>query len=363
MIPKIHAYLSAMLLFTALSACGSDSSDSGAIGASGASGASGATGAAGAAPQGDRTHAVVAAAENFLSTLDAAQKTAVSFSIDDEAQRLRWSNLPTGLFERQGVKLGDMTAAQADAAFALLATILSPAGYQQIVATVNADEKLKSTSTDGKLVFGRAEYFIAILGTPSASATWAVQFGGHHLAINATIQGATISLTPSLTGAQPTSFDQDGVTVRVQGAELDQAFALIGSLSAEQQQKAIIGSTFVDLVLGPGQDGKTLPAEGIKATELTAAQRAQLMALVKERIGLLNDEDAAPRLAAVEATLDETYFAWAGGTTAASAAYYRVAGPAVAIEYAPQQMGGSATNHTHAMYRDPTLEYGRSPAR
>ena len=65
-------------------------------------------------------------------------------------------------------------------------------------------------------------------------------------------------------------------------------------------------------------------------------------------------------MAEIKATLADTYFAWSGPTTAGSAAYYRVTGPTLAIEYSPQGMGGTATDHTHAMYRDPTNDYGKA---
>ena len=64
------------------------------------------------------------------------------------------------------------------------------------------------------------------------------------------------------------------------------------------------------------------------------------------------------KMAEIKGNLADTYFAWRGPTTAGSAAYYRVQGPTVVIEYAPQQMGGDAANHIHAMYRDPTNDYG-----
>ena len=37
--------------------------------------------------------------------------------------------------------------------------------------------------------FGEAEYYLAFLGTPSTTAPWMLQFGGHHLAINLTLGG------------------------------------------------------------------------------------------------------------------------------------------------------------------------------
>lgn len=311
-------------------------------------------------PAGDATYAAVTAAQAFLATLDAAQTKAISFAFSDDAQRTHWSNFPTGIFTRNGVKLGNMTAAQQTAAFDMLAAILSPKGYQQVVDTVNADEALKASSGGGMLTFGRDEYFVSILGTPSATSPWMVQFGGHHLAINATIVGADITLAPSLTGAQPASYVLNGATIRPQGIELDRAFELVNALDATQKTKAVLGATFIDLVLGPGKDGMVLANEGIQASTLTPTQQALLLQLIADRVEILNLEDAAPRMAQIKATLADTYFAWYGPTTAGSAAYYRVTGPTLAIEYSPQQMGGSATDHTHAMYRDPTNDYGKA---
>src|SRR5512132_1316134 len=196
------------------SSSGDTTTTSGSTTGTSASSGTGGAGSVDPPPAGDATYAAVTAAQAFLATLDATQKAAVSFAFTDDAQRTRWSNFPTGIFQRKGVKLGDMTAAQQDAMFAMLAAILSPKGYQQVVDTVNADEALKQSSSGGMLVFGRVEYFVSLLGAPSATSPWMVQFGGHHLAINATIVGADITLAPSLTGAQPASYVLDGATIR-----------------------------------------------------------------------------------------------------------------------------------------------------
>jgi hypothetical protein len=300
----------------------------------------------------------VAAALALLAALDEGQRSVVSFAFDDNEQRVRWSNFPTGIFQRAGLRMGDMSQAQRDAVFAVLAATLSPEGYQQTLATVAADEVLKTTDGGGRLVFGQDEYWFALLGTPSDSEPWMWQFGGHHLALNATFGKGDVTLAPSLTGAQPASYTQGGVEVRPLGAENDAAFALIGLLDASQQQQAIIGAQPLDLVLGPGQDGVVLQPEGLLATALSAEQQAALLALIRTRVGLINATAAAKRMAEIEANLAETYLAWSGPTDNGSAAYFRVQGPSVLIEYAPQQMGGSAINHIHAMYRDPTNEYG-----
>ena len=65
----------------------------------------------------------------------------------------------------------------------------------------------------------------------------------------------------------------------------------------------------------------------------------------------------------IAAELDATWFAWSGPTTVTSGhnitAYYRIQGPHVVIEYAPQSLGGDPSLQVHTMYRDPTNDYGR----
>lgn len=64
---------------------------------------------------------------------------------------------------------------------------------------------------------------------------------------------------------------------------------------------------------------------------------------------ILPNDAAVNRLTALKAKIDETYFAWYGPTTNGSAAYYRIQGPTLLIEYAPQ--GG--TNHIHTNHSRP----------
>lgn len=311
-----------------------------------------------------QTTQVVAAARAFLNTLSAAQKQAASFAYTDAAQRARWSNFPTGIFQRAGLRYGDLSAVQRTALMTLLGTVLSADGLKMVQQQMNADEVLKNTDGGGgRLVFGAAEYYVSFLGTPSTTSAWTMQFGGHHLAINATVVGPNITLAPSLTGGQPIRATQNGQTVTlVQKVpqEVRDASALLQSLTAAQKAKAVISTGRIDLVLGPGQDGKTLQPEGLPGSSMTAAQKAQLLALIKDRLNILNADDAAPKLAAIQKNLDRTSFAWYGPTTAAGAAsaYYRITGPTVVIEFSPQSMGGDASNHLHNMYREPGNDYG-----
>jgi hypothetical protein len=255
-----------------------------------------------------------------------------------------------------------MTTAQQEAALKLVAATLSPAGYQKVMNIVNADEVLEVKSAparaaDSRIKFGRAEYYVAILGAPSITEPWMIQFGGHHLAINVTVVRRQNVLTPSHTGAQPASYTLDGRTIRALGAENDKAFALINALSAPQQKQAILNYQVTDMVLGPGQDGKVIQPEGIRASEFSANQKTMLLDLVSEWVGILNDDAAKAKMAEIKTSLADTYFAWSGPTTNGSPAYFRIQGPTVLIEYAPQGRNAS-TDHIHTFYRDPTNDYG-----
>src|SRR5262245_5720653 len=61
------------------------------------------------------TAGIVAAAKNFLARLDDGQRGKVVFDFKDDAQRKRWSNLPTTIFKRQGLHMGKLTQPQRDA--------------------------------------------------------------------------------------------------------------------------------------------------------------------------------------------------------------------------------------------------------
>ena len=115
-------------------------------------------------------------------------------------------------------------------------------------------------------------------------------------------------------------------------------------------------------MLGPGKDGVTVLAEGIKASDLTAAQRVILLDLIGKYVNIIHDDASATKMASIRANIADstnaTYFSWRGPTTAGSAAYFRVQGPNLFIEWAPQTLGGSAVNHTHAMYREISNDYG-----
>jgi hypothetical protein len=340
------------------------------------------------------TAKVVASAEALLATLDPQSRAKIQFPLDSP-QKSRWSNLPSPMFERQGVRMGDLTPTQRAAAMALVQTALSPDGYRKVTEIMGGDETLKTSGggapprggppagaddgrgrggpgrgnagrggpgpgapgpggRGGSPSFGKDSYYLAFVGTPSVTSPWMLQFGGHHLAINLTIAGSRATLAPTHVGAQPTSYTIEGRDIRPLGAAWDTAYKLLTSLDAEQRRQAILDYRVPDLVLGPGQDGRTIAPEGLRADSMSASQKALLVRLVHDWAGIAADAYAEPRMDEITSGLSQTYFAWSGAVSNDGTAYFRVQGPEVVIEYAPQ--GGS--DHVHTIYRDPTNDYG-----
>jgi Protein of unknown function (DUF3500) len=103
----------------------------------------------------------------------------------------------------------------------------------------------------------------------------------------------------------------------------------------------------------------TLQPEGLPGAEMDVQQKVQLLALIEARLGIImNADDRAAKMAEVRKDLDQTYFAWFGPAEPLGAAYWRVTGPTVLLEFSPQALGGDPTQHAHNIYRDPTNEYG-----
>jgi hypothetical protein len=310
-------------------------------------------------PAGAASAAVLAATQALLGTLDDAQKESGQGE-RNQANLSQWSNLPDQLFARAGLRMDKLTADQQAAAQRILQTALSPEGYAQISQITTADGVL-ATQGGPQLDFGADHYWIRILGPPASTGPWTVQYGGHHLAVNVTLDGAAMTLAPTLWGAQPASYAAAGTSAEPLCGETTKAFALVDALDANQQKEAVLTTPVKEIVLGAGQDGKTLAQEGVAASTFTPAQKQLLLDLVDEWIRPLNSENAEAKLAAVQQGLDRTTFAWYGSTQIGNPVYYRVQGPTFTIEFAHQQGGGAnagGITHIHSIYREPGNDYG-----
>jgi hypothetical protein len=311
-------------------------------------------------PAAPTPHAVTAA-NAFLDALDAKQRARAQYDFGSP-RKSGWSNLPVTMVPRNGVRLGDLTRKQRTLAMDVVAAVLSKDGYQKVVDIMDGDQKLAENAGRGGRgrggrgpMFGADQYYLALFGKPSETQPWMVQFGGHHLGVNVTVIGKHFVLTPTHTGAQPSHFKRDGKEVRPLGPENDTAFKLVNALDETQRAQAILAERPQgELLLGPGRDDRKIEPQGVKGSALTAEQQALLLDVIGAWVNIVEPEAARARMEEIKRDIGATYFAWKGPTAKGSAVYFRVQGPTVVIEYAPQ--GG--TDHIHTVVRNPRDDYG-----
>ena len=305
----------------------------------------------------EKTAAIAAAAKLFLDSLDDNQRQAATYRFSDNAQRSNWSNFPEGMVPRGGVKLGVLSASQRANLDRLLGELLSEEGVKNITWQLAAEDMLIPGDVSGVLKYGSEFFYAAFLGEPSTTEPWMFQFGGHHLAINATVFGPKVSFSPMLTGGQPLHIRLDGHDIFITERETAAAQAFMNSLADDQREQAVRAEQPIDLLLGPGKYGATVAPEGIKGSELTAMQRNLLLYVIEARLGFMNDDDFAEKMKTVVAGIEDTYFGWWGPQGVPGAAYFRVTSPSLVLEYAVQN-GEGPVDHAHSMYRELGNDYG-----
>ncbi|MGX9887083.1 DUF3500 domain-containing protein [Streptomyces sp. NPDC002276] len=360
------------------------------------------------------TAAVVSAANEFLNTLDADQQAATLLDLT-QANATAWSNLPCGSSCRPGIQLGSLTDTQLAAAMKVLKLATGTGkntGYDQITQIIKADDVLNSaqstssagpapsdtasstasadpsatatptsTATDaptdvptgtppsggtgggGTGGYGSGVYFLAFLGTPSATGTWQLHFGGHHLALNLTYKkGKVAGASPFFVGVEPTTWtDDDGTTYSPLATMRDGLLALTGSLSTEQLATAKLSASFSDVLLGPGQDGQFPETkEGIKVSTLSPKQKQLVLKAIHPWIANVDDATAKKLMKTYEHELNQTYVAYSGTTALDTQGdYVRIDGPGVWVEFVCQNgVVYRDQIHYHTVYRDHTRDYG-----
>lgn len=312
-----------------------------------------------------------AAAQAFLATLREEQRDAVLYSYDDEAKTTSWSNFPVTFVERAGLNLTDLTEEQQTAAMAVLESLLSDDAYATVTAIMGGDQYLAENSSSTESSLG--QYYIAFFGDPSDSSAFEVQFGGHHLGINATLDGSAEAITfaPTHLGVQPAVYtDAEGDEVQPFEGIYTDAFAFFDSLTAEQQATLTSGDVSM---CAPGDTCDFASGAGLTGADLTDEQKQLLLALIANWAGMADQQSTDEALAKIEATLDETVIAWSGETvydmSTGNGISFSISGPNVYIGFQAQDgsagadVAGVTTSgwgHVHTIYRDPTNDYANS---
>jgi hypothetical protein len=203
-------------------------------------------------------------------------------------------------------------------------------------------------------------YFFSIFGTPADKGAWGWRVEGHHVSLHFTVVDGNVTVSaPTFFGSNPAEVREgEKKGLRVLGFEEDPARALMESLDVAQRAKATISATAPNDVLTMNAVSvNPLAPPGVLASELNAASRQKLMAIVEAYTAQMAPEIAALRTAQLQkAGADKITFAWAGGTVKGEKHYYRVQGPTFLIEYDNTQNDG---NHVHSVWRDFDGDFGR----
>lgn len=303
---------------------------------------------------------------NAFETLLTSAQLAVFNQTRTKALAINWSNLPCGAQCRNGLEFNTLTTAQVTAALAIVQAATGTdvnQGYDEFMQIRAADDILNTNSTNNG-TYSSSYYFICVLGTPSTTGVWQLQYGGHHSAVNVTYSSNTVAgATPMFEGVEPKSFVSSGVTYAPLDAEHTAMVSMLGSLTSAQLASAKLSTTFSDVLLGPKTDGQFPTTKaGVIVGSLTTAQQALVTAAMKLWVNDVDATTAACLMSTYTNELSSTYIAYSTDATLSSnTAYVRIDGPSVWIEFVCQSgVVFSSQIHYHSVWRDHARDYGGS---
>ena len=310
------------------------------------------------------------AADTFLASLTSEQRTKTLFTVDDDEWR-KWMN--QHFYVRQGTGFIDMTDAQRQAALGLMRAALSAKGLKLSQDIMKLNYTLGELNNNDFDQYGDGRYYFTVMGKPSDKEPWGWQLDGHHLIINYFVLGDQVVMSPAFWGSEPVTAaagKYKGTTILQD--EQNKGLAMINALSEGQRKKAIIevSKTANNNVGEAYKDNVVLEYKGIRASELTAKQKEQLLDLVNQYVSNMDDGHAKVKMSEVRKHLDNTWFAWIGETGKDSVFYYRVHSPVVLVEFdhqTPANLRHLAADprkpnheHIHTVVRTPNgNDYGK----
>lgn len=298
---------------------------------------------------------MAAAARRFVDTLDGAQQAAASHAFEDDAARRDWHYIPR---PRGGLAFTDMTAVQQKAAYDLLATGTSLSAYAA-AAAIMALEDVLDVLEEGRGPrrykpegWGRhrADYSTTVFGEPGGPA-WGWRFEGHHVSVNTSVVGGTVTVAPVFLGSNPARVpDRPGLAPLLEEDTL--ACALVAA-----EPEVVVATDAPDDILteNAARLVELPPEEGRRVADMGAEGRAVSAALVELYLSRLPAPEAAAWRGLVEPTLGDVRVAYAGRPERGAPQYYRVQGPHLLVEYDNTQ---DRANHIHTVLRDPERDFG-----
>ena len=308
----------------------------------------------GLAPAGD----LLAATRKFLDGLEPDKRKAASFAWDGSEWR-NWNYFGAAGFIKPGLRLEQMSAAQKEAAWDLLATLFSPAGIEKTRNVMTLQDVL-AASGNGTGQRSSQRFSFGVHGTPAETGAWGFRLEGHHLTQSISVRdGRIVSVTPSSFSALPariTSGKHAGLMTLKDEEGL--ARRLAADLSSKPKAR-LSDQPLYNIMSYAGRERSNAQKVGIAAADMTAAQRDLLWQLVET----YSVNHLTPALAAAQKNRvrsgdgDAVHFGWYGPNLPEKAFGYRVIGDGFVIE-----MGSvdAAAQHLHTIYHDLANVLGRA---
>jgi uncharacterized protein DUF3500 len=273
------------------------------------------------------------AADGFLSALSVEQRAKSMFGIDDPEWR-KWMN--QHFYVRQGVSFKEMSESQREAAFGLMRASLSAKGLKQTRDIMRLNYTLGELNNNDFEQYGEWLYNITVMGKPSAKDPWGWQLDGHHAIINYLVLGDQVVMTPFFAGSEPvtaTSGKFKGTTILQD--EQNNGLAMINLLTDDQRKKAVlqVSKTGNNNLTEAFKDNVVLDYAGVRVSELSTKQRKNMLDLIALYVDNMDAGHARVKMDEVRRHLDNTWFAWIGGTEPTSVFYYRIQSPVILIEF------------------------------
>ena len=317
---------------------------------------------------------LTSATNHFLNTLPPAQLKNTNYTFTD-TMRLKWTNLPVGLVPRAGIQYGSLSDSSRIAFHDVLTAALSSQGYLKLTSIMQLDDILnilyqqafekgqiteKTLTNIKNLKWSYENYYISVWGKPQDKEPWGLNFGGHHIALDLTVTGKSISVSPLFIGTDPAEVKSSKYAgLRILNQEEDYGFMLLNFLSEGQKAKAILKQEVPkDIITNPNSSQRIITYYGISAKEFNEDQTEILKLLIQEYTHNF-EHTTAHRLydQIIKTGISKVYFAWVGATERNKPHYYIINGPDFLIEYDNVGFQNDG-NHIHAILREKGNDFG-----
>lgn len=317
----------------------------------------------------------------LLDTLSPDLRTRAHLPDMHDPRRVDWDFIPKP--DRTGVPLFKLDHHQRTLAQALIKSGLSMRGYSQVLsvmATENILRELEVIERGFGVIAGEfrnpESYWLTFFGRPAFEDTWGWRLIGHHLSLSFTIVAQRyLTVTPFAMGAMPIPA---GVLDPL-GEHEERALDILHSLPDELRTQAVVHevapadfvtrqvarvgveewSDNVDLgIVGyviTDEDRERLrfvkaDPSGVKGSDLDGRTLDAVRRLLLRYVETGPEELAAQyheRVLAEDPS--RLRFAWAGGTEANTAHYYRISTSGLLVE---ADNAVAAGQHVHTVWRD-----------